>query len=408
MPSCRFCGLELAASILDLGASPLANAYIPPQRLNAPETYYPLTVFFCNGCGLAQLEEFSSPREIFGEYDYFSSFSRSWLDHARDYVEHMCADFHLSPRHTVVEIASNDGYLLQYFVEKGVRVLGVEPAENVARAAREKGVPTRSLFFSLETAGQLRREGYDADLIVGNNVLAHVPNINDFAAGIRELLKPDGIVTLEFPHLLRLAAENQFDTVYHEHFSYLSLFVVEQIFARHGLRIFDVRELPTHGGSLRIYAGHASGSGRPVSARVAAILEDEKTAHLDQLSGFAHLQANADRIKADLLEFLLQAKRENRTVLGYGAAAKGNTLLNYAGVKPDLLPLVADLNRHKQGKFLPGSRIPIVSPDELLRRRPDYVLILPWNLKKEIGDQLAPIRSWGGRFAAAIPGLAVF
>ncbi len=406
MPVCRFCQTSLVDVALDLGASPLANSYIRADRLNEPETHYPLKVYFCNACALVQLEAFSTPGEIFGRYDYFSSFSKSWLEHAERYVAHMREDFGIGQKSLVVEIASNDGYLLQYFAKQGTRVLGIEPAENVAEAARKIGIPTQTIFWGTDTAKRLREEGYSADLILGNNVLAHVPDINDFIGGIKELLKPDGLVTMEFPHLLNLVTLNQFDTIYHEHFSYLSLLAVKKIFAHHGLRVFDVRELPTHGGSLRIYACHAD-SKRPDSDSVSRLIQAERSAKLDVFEGYVGLRKNAEEIKAALLEFLLKARREGHKTLGYGAAAKGNTMLNYAGIKPDLLPMVADLSHHKQGKYLPGSRIPVISPDALLQERPDYVLLLPWNLATEIMEQLRVARSWGGRFVTAVPSLKV-
>jgi len=407
MPACRFCRTEMEDVIVDLGASPLANSYLTPEKKQALEPFFPLTVYFCRACGLVQLLEFAAPEDIFTQYDYYSSFSETWLRHARAYAEEMVAEFGLGPASRIVEIASNDGYLLQYFQALGLSVLGVEPAVNIARAARDKGIPTENVFFGRRTAQNLVERGFAADLAIGNNVLAHVPDINDFVAGCALLLKPGGLMTFEFPHLLNLVRETQFDTIYHEHFSYLSLSVVRKIFQAHDLMVFDVRELPTHGGSLRVFACPEK-AGRPVQPRVAGLIEREKAAGLDDFSGYAGFAPAVYEIKAALLEFLLRARREGRRVMGYGAAAKGNTLLNYAGVKPDLLPLVADLNPAKQGKFLPGSRIPVKSPAELMAARPDYVLILPWNIREEVMAQLAEVRSWGGRFVTAIPRLEVW
>ena len=407
MPNCRFCQADLRDEVVDLGVSPLANSFLTPEKKRVMEPFFPLVVYFCRHCGLVQLEEFAAPADIFSHYDYFSSFSETWLRHAKNYVEEMTAEFNLNPSSQVVEIASNDGYLLRYFLDLGIPVLGVEPAVNVAAAARDKGIPTESMFFGLEAARELRRRGLAADLALGNNVLAHVPDINDFVAGFALLLKPGGLLTVEFPHLLNLIRETQFDTIYHEHFSYLSLHTVAKIFQSHGLSVFDVRELPTHGGSLRVYAAPAA-AGRPVRAGVAEILGREKDAHLDDLAGFAGFAPAVEKIKLELLEFLIRARRENKKIMGYGAAAKGNTLLNYAGVKPDLLPLVADLNPGKQGKFLPGSRIPVVSPEELRKAKPDYLLILPWNIREEIMAQMSALKAWGGQFITAVPELKVW
>ncbi|MCD7908799.1 MAG: methyltransferase domain-containing protein [Clostridium sp.] len=407
MMLCRFCQTPIDDVVVDLGTSPLANSYVPKEKRMAMEPFFPLTVFFCPQCGLVQLDQFAPPEDIFSHYDYFSSFSETWLAHARDYVEDMTEAFGLDGRSQVVEIASNDGYLLQYFVQKGIPALGVEPAANVAEEARKKGVPTECLFFGRRTAEELRGRGYVADLALGNNVLAHVPDINDFVAGFACLLKPQGIMTVEFPHLLNLVRETQFDTIYHEHFSYLSLYAVRRIFQAHGLRVFDVRELPTHGGSLRVFASLEK-AGRPVSERVDRLLERELAAGLDRFEGYADFAASVEKIKLELLTFLIEAKRAGKTVAGYGAAAKGNTLLNYAGVRPDFISLMADRNPSKQGKHLPGSRIPVVGPEEMLAAKPDYVLILPWNIREEVMRQLEEIRQWGGRFVTAIPSLRVW
>lgn len=407
MAECRFCHHALSDVVIDLGASPLSNSYVPKERHMDMEPFYPLKVWFCPQCGLVQLEEFTSPDAIFSDYDYFSSYSDTWLAHAKRYVEHMMRDYGIGGNNQVVEIASNDGYLLQYFLQEGVRALGVEPAVNVAAVAREKGVPTENAFFGENTARELKEKGYAADLMLGNNVLAHVPNINDFVEGFHVLLKPDGFMTVEFPHLLNLVRETQFDTIYHEHFSYLSLTTVQKIFASHGLQVFHVEELSTHGGSLRVFACREERP-RAASSEVKDVLDREKAAGLTDFSGYRRLASASLNIKLDLLEFLISARRENKKVCGYGAAAKGNTLLNYAGVRHDLIEAVADRNPHKQGKYLPGSRIPVLSPEKMLEQRPDYVLILPWNLKEEVMAQLAPIREWGGRFVTAIPELRVW
>lgn len=407
MAECRFCHHMLRDVVIDLGASPLSNAYIPTERHMEMEPFYPLKVWFCPQCGLVQLEEFTSPSAIFSDYDYFSSYSETWLAHARHYVEHMTRDYGINKSSQVVEIASNDGYLLQYFIQKGIKALGVEPAANVAEVARQKGVPTENVFFGEHTARKLKERGYAADLVLGNNVLAHVPDINDFVEGFHVLLKPEGFMTVEFPHLLNLIRETQFDTIYHEHFSYLSLKTVRTIFAEHGLQVFHVEELSTHGGSLRVFACHVERP-RAVSSAVEEILTREQAFGLMKFAGYQNLADAALKIKLDLLDFLICARRATKKVCGYGAAAKGNTLLNYAGVRHDLIDAVADRNPHKQGKYLPGSRIPVITPEKLLEMRPDYVLILPWNLGEEITAQLAKIRDWGGRFVTAVPELKVW
>ena len=407
MAECRFCHCDLRDVVIDLGASPLSNAYIPSDRRMEMEPQYPLKVWFCPQCGLVQLEAFTSPEAIFSDYDYFSSYSDTWLAHAECYVTHMMRDYGIDRGSQVVEIASNDGYLLQYFVQRGVPVLGVEPATNVAEVARQRGVPTENAFFGEATARKLKSRGYAADLMLGNNVLAHVPDINDFVEGFHVLLKPEGFMTVEFPHLLNLIRQTQFDTIYHEHFSYLSLGTVRTIFAAHGLKVFHVEELPTHGGSLRVFACQA-GQPRQVSDAVHDVLARERAAGLFDGSGYRAFAGAALTIKLDLLEFLIKARREGKKVCGYGAAAKGNTLLNYAGVRHDLIEAVADRSPQKQGKLLPGSRIPVVSPEAMLALRPDYVLILPWNLQEEIMAQLDGIRAWGGRFVTTVPRLRVW
>jgi SAM-dependent methyltransferase len=403
---CRFCAAELHRSFVDLGRSPLANSFLAAADLRRMEPFYPLHVHVCDNCLLVQLDAFESAEHIFSDYLYFSSYSEMWLRHCREYAGRMIERYRLGPASLVVEVASNDGYLLQYFKERGISVLGVEPAGNVARVAIDKGIPTDIAFFGSAAARRLVAAGHQADLAAANNVLAHVPDLNDFVAGFRILLKPTGVATFEFPHLLQLIRQCQFDTIYHEHFSYFSLLVVDRIFARHGLRAFDVEELPTHGGSLRVYAGHAE-SAPPRSPRCDAVIAAEHAAGLDRPEGYAGFGVAVAEVKCRLLEFLLQARRAGKTVAGYGAPAKGNTLLNYCGIGPELLPYTVDLSPHKQGRFLPGVQIPIDAPARIFETRPDYVLILPWNLKDEISSQMAGVRSWGGRFVVAVPTLTV-
>lgn len=405
--NCRFCETPLTDLFVSLGTSPLSNAFLTPEQLEAGEMFFPLDVYVCPECFLVQLAEFESPAEIFGDYAYFSSYSTSWLEHAKRYVEHMTPLLGLGADSLVVEVASNDGYLLQYFAEGGVPVLGIEPAFTVAEAARAKGVPTVEAFFGLELATALRAEGKGADLIAGNNVFAHVPQLNDFVAGLELLLNPAGVVTLEFPHLLRLVDGLEFDTIYHEHFSYFSFLTAQRVLAAHGLVIFDVEELPTHGGSLRIYARHAADESRPVTPRVGELLERELAAGFGDLAAYRGFQARVDAAKRDLLKFLITAREEGKTVVGYGAPAKGNTLLNYCGVRRDLLDYTVDMSAYKQGRFLPGTRIPIYAPERLRETKPDYVLILPWNLTDEISRQHAYIAEWGGRFVVPLPSVRV-
>jgi len=402
---CRSCGTPLHRTFVDLGLSPLANAYLRPDQLRCMEPLYPLHVHVCDACLLVQLEEFESPSHIFSDYFYFSSFSQLWLDHAQSYAGRMCGELGLGAGSLVVEIASNDGYLLQYFKEQGVPVLGVEPAANVAKAAVEKGIPTDVAFFGQETARRLRARGVVPDLIAANNVLAHVPDLNDFVAGFKTLLAPAGTITVEFPHLMRLISELQFDTIYHEHFSYFSLLAVEKVFERHQLTIFDVEELPTHGGSLRLFVSHAGT--RAVSPRVAALRETERAAGLHRPETYGSFAEAVVRTKCDILEFLINARRAGKRVAAYGAPAKGNTLLNYCGIGPELVAFTVDRSPHKQGHFLPGSHIPILAPSAIFERRPDCVLILPWNLKDEIAGQLAGIRDWGGQLVVTIPTVEV-
>ena len=408
MASCRFCASPLEVTFCDLGMSPLSNSFLKPEQLSRHEPFYPLRVWVCSNCFLVQLEEFEPPEHIFSdEYAYFSSYSDTWLEHCRRYVEDMSRRFALGAKHLVVEIASNDGYLLQYFVQRGVPVLGIEPAANCARVAEQKGVRTRVAFFGTRLAEELAREGQRADLLLGNNVLAHVPNLNDFVQGLKRLLAPQGVVTMEFPHLLNLIEQNQFDTIYHEHFSYLSFLTVEKVFAQHGLALFDVNEIPTHGGSLRIFARHADDASKPAGATLRALRAKETRAGLDRLETYTAFDDKVKRTKRRLLEFLVTAKNQGKRIAGYGAPAKGNTLLNYCGVRADFLDFTVDRSPHKQGCFLPGTRLPIFPPDKLKEARPDYVLILPWNLKDEIVQQVGYIRDWGGRFVVPIPEVAV-
>jgi SAM-dependent methyltransferase len=403
--NCRYCGAPLSVSFADLGMTPLSNAYLKAGELHRKEAFYPLHAWVCGKCFLVQLEEFESPARIFGsDYAYFSSYSDLWLEHASEYVAMMVERFGYGRSSFVMELASNDGYLLQFFKQRGVPVLGVEPAANVAAAAEKKGVPTLVKFFGTGTARELAAAGKRPDLLIGNNVLAHVPDLNDFVEAMRIVLAPKGVITMEFPHLLRLMAENQFDTIYHEHFSYFSFFVVENVFASHGLTIFDVQEIPTHGGSLRIFARHRENTAPAVSQRVDELRQRERGAGLDSVAAYS---AFADQVKATkrrLLRFLIDAKDAGKQVVGYGAPAKGNTLLNYCGIRSDLLEYTVDRSPHKQGRFLPGTHIPIYAPEKLRETKPDYVLILPWNIKDEIRMQLSDLRS---KLVVPIPKVAV-
>jgi SAM-dependent methyltransferase len=403
---CRFCAAELTRSFVDLGRSPLANSFLSADDLRRMEPFYPLHAYVCDNCRLVQLEEYESAENIFGDYLYFSSYSELWLRHCRDYAEQMVERYHLGESSLVVEIASNDGYLLQYFKERGIGVLGVEPAANVAKVAIDKGIATEIAFFGADTARRLAAQGGQADLTAANNVLAHVPDLNDFVAGFKILLKPTGIATFEFPHLMRLIQNCQFDTIYHEHFSYFSLLVVDKLFARHDLAVFDVEELPTHGGSLRVFAAPVEAAALR-SDRVDAVIAAERAAGLDRPGSYADFGNAVAEVKCRLLEFLIEARREGKSVVGYGAPAKGNTLLNYCGVGTELISYTVDLSPHKQGRYLPGVQIPIYAPQRIFETRPDYVLMLPWNLKDEIATQMAGIRDWGGRFVVAIPTLTI-
>ena len=404
--TCRFCATELVHVFADLGMSPLANSYLSEEQLRQMEPFFPLKALVCHECLLVQLEDYETPDAIFSDYAYFSSYSTTWLEHSRRYVDQMIERFGYGPDSQVVEIASNDGYLLQFFRESGVPVLGVEPAANVAEVAVEKGVPTVVKFFGRETATELAADRR-ADLLLGNNVLAHVPDLNDFVGGMKILLADDGVITMEFPHLQRLIDEHQFDTIYHEHFSYLSFTTVQRVFGAHGLALFDVEELPTHGGSLRIYAGHEE-AGREQSERARELLAREEAAGLTTLEPYSRYADAVVASKLDVLTKLIELKRDGATVVGYGAPAKGNTLLNYCGIRTELVEYTVDLNPHKQGRWLPGTRIPIRDPEAIRETKPDYVLILPWNLKDEVMDQLSFIREWGGRFLARAPELTVF
>ena len=403
-PRCRLCAAPLERTFVDLGVSPLANSYLEADDLLRGESFYPLRVFVCEECLLVQLPVFVTPDAIFDEYAYFSSVSDSWVDHARRYVEAAVGRFDLDSRSRVVEIASNDGYLLQFFVERDIPALGVEPSANVAAAAEERGIPTVVEFFGTELGERLAAEGGAADLVIGNNVLAHVPDLHDFVEGLRRLVAPSGVITMEFPHVLQLIHDKQFDTIYHEHFSYLSLHAVERLFGEHGLRLFDVEELPTHGGSLRVFA---CADGRPEADALEPVRQAERDAKLDRIEGYAGFEQAARTVKRDLLAFLADEKRRGHSIVGYGAAAKGNTLLNYCGIRSDYLDYVVDRSPEKQGRFLPGTRLPILEPDEVRRTRPDVLLVLPWNLAAEVAEQMRDVREWGCRLVVPIPEVRV-
>ena len=405
---CRFCNHELSIEFIDLVNSPASNSFLTKVQLNEPEVFYPLKVFVCDKCFLVQVDEYKKSDAIFdGEYVYFSSYSTSWLSHAKKYTEMMTSRFGFNEKSKVIEIASNDGYLLQYFKEKNIPVLGIEPTKNTAEVAISKGIETQINFFGTEFAKSLVSKGTQADLLLGNNVLAHVPDINDFVGGMKILLKDDGVITMEFPHLMQMIDNNQFDTIYHEHFSYLSFCTVKQIFESKGLEMFDVEEIPTHGGSLRIYAKHIENKTQSVSNNVKLLIEKEIAKGIKNLHYYKGFQEQAEKIKLDLWSFLIDQKIKNKKVVAYGAAAKGNTLLNYCGIKNDLISFVVDASPHKREKFLPSSHIPVVSEKMLIDEKPDYVIILPWNLKEEITSQLNYINEWGGKFVVAIPGLKI-
>ena len=403
---CRHCQAKLTLPFLDLGSAPPSNAYLTQEGLRAPEDWFPLRLLVCTTCWLVQTEDQAGREQLFtDDYSYFSSFSASWLAHSQTYVEAMCARFELGAQSRVVEVAANDGYLLQYVRDAGIHCYGIEPTASTAAAAREKGIEIIERFFGVALADELAGHGRQADLIAANNVLAHVPDINDFTAGFARLLKPEGVATFEFPHVMRMVADNQFDTAYHEHYSYLSFTAVQRIFAANGLAVFDVEELSTHGGSLRVFAQRSDVARHSATGRVQEMHVRERQAGLTEPNYYAGFQAAADRVKNDFLAFLIEAKRADKKVAAYGAAAKGNTLMNYAGVRPDLLAFVVDRNPAKQGKYMPGSRIPIVAESDLAAYRPDYVVLLPWNLAAELRQQLAAVSSWGAQFVTAVPTL---
>src|SRR5437773_1002944 len=408
MAGCLFCSAPLRQTFVDLGMSPLCESYLPAEALNQVERFYPLHAYVCERCFLVQVEQYVSPEAIFTEYAYFSSFSDSWLAHAKAYVDMIASRLGLSGTSRVIELGSNDGYLLQYFVAKGLPVLGVEPARNVAEAAQARGVPTLVSMFGRQTARELQARGLQADLLIGNNVLAQVPVVNDFVAGMKLLLKPGGVITMEFPHLLKLMQENQFDTIYHEHFSYFSLLTAEKIFAAHGLRVFDVEELWTHGGSLRLYACHAADAARPTLPSVGALIGRERDEGLHRLAAYDSFAEQVKETKRKLLAFLIEAKRAGKRIVGYGAPGKGNTLLNYCGIRTDFLDYTVDRNPYKHGKYTPGTHIPIFHPDRISETKPDYIFILPWNLRHEIMGQLDYAREWGAQFVVPIPKVTVY
>ncbi len=406
-PRCRFCGSGESETVVDLGMSPLCQTHIEPDQLNCMEPFFPLHAYVCRNCFLVQLDEYVAPDDIFGDYAYFSSFSDSWVEHARRYVEMISDKLELNENSLVMEIASNDGYLLQHFVNKKIPVVGIEPAGNIAAVANEKGITTVNEFFGESFAERLAQEKGKPDLLLGNNVLAHVPDLNDFVAGMKALLKDSGVITMEFPHLMKLMAENQFDTIYHEHFSYFSFYTVEQVFAHHGLNIFDVEQLPSHGGSLRIYACHSERDEVSKTARLEALRAEELDAGVNDMAYYKAFEEKVKATKRSILRFLIAARDEGKRVVGYGAPGKGNTLLNYCGIRTDFLDFTVDRSPHKQGRYTPGTRIPILHPDEIMRARPDYVFILPWNLTREISEQMSGIREWGGKFVVPIPELKV-
>lgn len=409
MSNCRFCGQNLKEEFVDLGFSPPSNSFLKEEQLNAPEVHYPLKVMICTNCYLVQTQGFSRSEEIFhSDYAYFSSYSSTWLQHAKTYADRMVSRFGLNQSSLVVELASNDGYLLQYFKEKQIPVLGVEPSSNTADVARSKGINTLVEFFGTRLAQQMSARSERADLLVGNNVLAHVPDIGDFVKGMKEILKPSGLITMEFPHLMKLIQFNQFDTIYHEHFSYLSFTTVRRIFESAGLELFEVEEIPTHGGSLRIYAKHKGSDVHPVQDSVSAMLRKESAFGLDRMDAYAHFQNRANAIKNRFNKFLIDTRISGKTVAAYGAAAKGNTLINFCGIRKDLIHFVVDASPHKQGRYTPGTHIPVVSEESIREVKPDYVVIFPWNIRDEISEQLEYIRRWGGKFVVAIPGFEVF
>lgn len=406
--NCRFCGTPVEHIFVDLGMSPLSNAYISSDKLLDMEPFYPLRVFVCHNCFLVQLPAFNTSEEIFSDYAYFSSYSDSWLSHCHDFAHQAVQKFSLGPKSQVVEIASNDGYLLKYFKQMGISVLGVEPADNVAQVAKQAGIDTLVDFFGTKLAGQLADKQIHADLLIGNNVLAHVPDLNDFVAGLKIVLGPSGIISMEFPHLMRLMKENQFDTIYHEHFSYFSLETVQRIFKAHKLRIFDVEEIATHGGSLRIFACHEENQSREFTSRLESVIRKETEYGLGRLECFSAFAAKVRETKRRILDFFISCHKASKTIVGYGAPAKGNTLLNYCGIRQDLLAYTVDRSPHKQGRYLPGTHIPIHALDKIDQTRPDYLLILPWNIRQEIMAQMAGIGQWGGKFVTLIPDVRIY
>ncbi len=408
LAKCRFCDTPLVDTFVDLGMSPLCEDHVKPEELKQMEPFYPLHAYVCSKCFLVQVEELVSPSEIFSDYAYFSSYSDTWLNHIKKYTDQVLERFEITGNSLVAELASNDGYLLQYFQEKKIPVLGIEPAANVAKIAIEKGIRTEVKFFGFQTSKELSDCYGKADLLIGNNVLAHVPDINDFVSGMKAFLKEEGTITMEFPHLMKLVEENQFDTIYQEHFSYLSFTTVSQIFNHHGLAMFDVEEIPTHGGSLRIFAKHKEDKSKKISERVSSMLAREENAGMRSLTYYTDFKEKVKETKWKVLEFLINAKRDNKTVVGYGAPGKGNTLLNYCGVRTDFIDYTVDRSPHKQGNYLPGTLIPIYHPDKIKETKPDYVFILPWNLKDEIMDQMSFIGEWGGQFVVPIPELTVY
>jgi SAM-dependent methyltransferase len=403
MHNCRFCNQPLIEVFADLGASPLANSYLSSEQMVRMEPYYPLCTYVCTSCFLVQLPEFETAQAIFSDYAYFSSFSDSWLQHAKEYVAMMVDRFDLDKSCQIIEVASNDGYLLQYFKERGIPVLGIEPAKNIAEAALSAQIPTLTQFFGQTTGRQMAAEGNMADLLIGNNVLAHVPDVNDFVAGMKLVLKPNGLFTMEFPHLLRLMDENQFDTIYHEHFSYYSFITVNAIFKKHSLEIFDVEQIPTHGGSLRIFGCHAGQEDFKKTERTTELLAEEKVRGLESVETYHMFNDQVKKTKRAILKFMIEVAEQGRSIVGYGAPAKGNTLLNFCGIGTDMLPYTVDRSPHKQNHYLPGTRIPIFAPEKIIEDKPDFVLILPWNIKEEIMAQMEQVRSWGGHFVTFIP-----
>ncbi len=405
---CRFCNTKLTNSFVDLGKMPLSNRFLNAEELNKPEHFYPLHAYVCDNCFLVQLPNMHSPKEIFEEYAYFSSVSLSWLDHAKRYTEKIISEYSLSHKDFVVEIASNDGYLLRFFKEKSIPVLGIEPAKNVAKKAKSLGIPTVVDFFGISLAKDLKEKGIKADLLIANNVLAHVPDLHDFVSGMKLLLSEKGIITVEVPHLLKLIEKNEFDTIYHEHFSYFSFYFLKRLFAHYELKIFDVEKLKTHGGSLRLYISHKRDDSKDDSYRVKELEKEEKDAHINDLKIYKDFKTKVNKTKREILKFLIKAKDNGKKVVGFGAPAKGNVLLNYCGIREDLIDFVVDNNPYKQGKFLPGTHIPVYEPDKIKEAKPDYVVILPWNIKKEIAKEASYIKDWGGRFVTFIPEVRVF